>query len=90
MRYSCRATARIARNVIERIVIMNPTTTRFDRKHLPPCFIATQSPASEANSPPASARDAYERDYILKKLDKITETSAAPPKYWDWSAAPLP
>ena len=36
MRYSWPGNVRELRNVIERIVIMNPTTTRFDRKHLPP------------------------------------------------------
>src|SRR5207253_2847374 len=36
MRYSWPGNVRELRNVIERIVIMNPTTSRFDRKHLPP------------------------------------------------------
>src|SRR5437762_7087508 len=36
MRYSWPGNVRELRNVVERIVIMNPTTTRFDRKHLPP------------------------------------------------------
>ena len=36
MRYSWPGNVRELRNVIERIVIMNPTTTRFDAKHLPP------------------------------------------------------
>src|SRR5437868_9048409 len=36
MRYSWPGNVRELRNVIERIVIMNPTTTRFDSKHLPP------------------------------------------------------
>src|SRR6476661_8736603 len=36
MRYSWPGNVRELRNVIERIVIMNPTATRFDRKHLPP------------------------------------------------------
>ena len=36
MRYSWPGNVRELRNVIERIVIMNPTTTRFERKHLPP------------------------------------------------------
>jgi len=36
MRYSWPGNVRELRNVIERIVIMNPMTARFDRKHLPP------------------------------------------------------
>src|SRR6202000_3449059 len=36
MRYSWPGNIRELRNVIERIVIMNPTAHRFDRKHLPP------------------------------------------------------
>ncbi len=36
MRYSWPGNVREVRNVIERIVIMNPTTIRFERKHLPP------------------------------------------------------
>ena len=35
MRYSWPGNVRELRNVIERIVIMNPTTSKFDRKHLP-------------------------------------------------------
>src|ERR1700745_1061362 len=36
MRYSWPGNVREWHNVIERIVIMNPTTTRFENKHLPP------------------------------------------------------
>ena len=36
MRYAWPGNVRELRNVIERIVIMNPTTSRFERKHLPP------------------------------------------------------
>src|SRR4030088_344286 len=60
------------RNVIERIVIMNPTTTRFERKHLPPLVYrdgGRRAPKREFSTL-HQARDAYERDYILKKLDE--------------------
>jgi two-component system nitrogen regulation response regulator NtrX len=59
------------RNVIERIVIMNPTTTRFDRKHLPPLVHrdGTRRSIGAEFSTLHQARAAYERDYILKKLD---------------------
>jgi two-component system, NtrC family, nitrogen regulation response regulator NtrX len=59
------------RNVIERIVIMNPTTTRFDRKHLPP-LVHRDGPRRSIGAEFSTlhqARAAYERDYILKKLD---------------------
>jgi len=72
MRYSWPGNIRELRNVIERIVIMNPTTARFERKHLPPLVYrdgnrrASRSEFSTLHQ----ARDAYERDYILKKLDE--------------------
>jgi len=72
MHYSWPGNVRELRNVIERIVIMNPTTTRFDRKQLPPLVYRDGSRrASRAEfSTLHQARDAYERDYILKKLDE--------------------
>jgi len=72
MRYAWPGNVRELRNVIERIVIMNPTTFRFDRKHLPPLLHRDgnrRSPASEFSTL-HQARAAYERDYILKKLDE--------------------
>ena len=81
MRYSWPGNVRELRNVIERIVIMNPTTTRFDRKHLPPLVHRDGSRRSIGSefSTLHQARAAYERDYILKKLDdnhgNITRTA---------------
>jgi two-component system nitrogen regulation response regulator NtrX len=72
MRYSWPGNVRELRNVIERIVIMNPTTTRFDAKHLPPLVYrdgGRRAPKGEFSTL-HQARDAYERDYILKKLDE--------------------
>jgi two-component system, NtrC family, nitrogen regulation response regulator NtrX len=71
MRYSWPGNVRELRNVIERIVIMNPTTTRFDRKHLPPLVYrnGARRAVSTEFSTLQQARDAYERGYILKKLD---------------------
>ena len=72
MRYSWPGNVRELRNVIERIVIMNPTTTRFDRKHLPP-LVHREGGRRSGNgefSTLHQARAAYERDYILKKLDE--------------------
>jgi two-component system, NtrC family, nitrogen regulation response regulator NtrX len=72
MRYSWPGNVRELRNVIERIVIMNPTTTRFDRKHLPPLIHrdGSRRTAGPEFSTLHQARAAYERDYILKKLDE--------------------
>jgi len=72
MRYSWPGNVRELRNVIERVVIMNPTTTRFDRKHLPPLVYRNGNRRASGSefSTLHQARDAYERDYILKKLDE--------------------
>jgi two-component system nitrogen regulation response regulator NtrX len=70
MRYSWPGNVRELRNVIERIVIMNPTTSRFERKHLPPLVYRDGSRRSASEFMTLhQARAAYERDYILKKLD---------------------
>jgi two-component system, NtrC family, nitrogen regulation response regulator NtrX len=72
MRYSWPGNVRELRNVIERIVIMNPTTTRFDAKHLPPLVYrdgGRRIPKTDFSTL-HQARSAYERDYILKKLDE--------------------
>ena len=70
MRYSWPGNVRELRNVIERIVIMNPTTTRFERKHLPPLVYRDGTRRAGADFLTLhQARTAYERDYILKKLD---------------------
>jgi two-component system nitrogen regulation response regulator NtrX len=72
MRYSWPGNVRELRNVIERIVIMNPTTTKFERKHLPPLVYRDGGRRSAGTefSTLHQARSAYERDYILKKLDE--------------------
>jgi two-component system, NtrC family, nitrogen regulation response regulator NtrX len=72
MRYAWPGNVRELRNVIERIVIMNPTTSRFERKHLPPLVHrdANRRVAGSEGSTLHQARAAYERDYILKKLDE--------------------
>ena len=70
MSYSWPGNVRELRNVIERIVIMNPTTLRFDRKHLPPLVQRDGSRRGAEFSTLHEARAAYERDYILKKLDE--------------------
>src|SRR5215831_5313933 len=71
MRYAWPGNVRELRNVIERLVIMNPTVHKIERKHLPP--LVYREGAGRAASMFSSlhqARAAYERDYILKKLDE--------------------
>jgi two-component system, NtrC family, nitrogen regulation response regulator NtrX len=70
MRYSWPGNVRELRNVIERIVIMNPTVGRMERKHLPPLVHREGTRSVGQFSSLHQARAAYERDYILKKLDE--------------------
>ena len=67
------------RNLVERVLILNPKTQRIERKHLPMLVYRgpgklTESgrinPRGEEFSSLLEAREAYERDYILKKLDE--------------------
>jgi two-component system nitrogen regulation response regulator NtrX len=71
MRYSWPGNVRELRNVIERLVIMNPGVGKLERKHLPPLVYRDGSRRSLPEfSSLSQARAAYERDYILKKLDE--------------------
>src|SRR5580692_4123960 len=58
------------RNVIERVMILNPQTVRIERKHLPMLVFRGNSRKAEDFSSLHQAREAYERDYILKKIDE--------------------
>jgi len=81
IRYSWPGNVRELRNVIERIVIMNPTVQRIERKHLPSVLYRDGRRAPGDFSTLHQARSAYERDYILKKLDEnngnVSRTSEA-------------
>jgi len=66
------------RNLVERVLILNPKTLRIERKHLP--MLVYRDSARDANKASGrgeeftsllQAREAYERDYILKKLDEF-------------------
>src|SRR5712672_1251570 len=72
IRYAWPGNVRELRNVIERIVIMTPTTSRFERRHLPPRVYrdGNRKAAGTEGSTLHQARAAYERDYILKKVDE--------------------
>jgi two-component system nitrogen regulation response regulator NtrX len=68
------------RNVIERVLILNPKTQQIEAKHLPMLVQRTDTSArgeGNARTPNRDdtttlqqAREAYERDYILKELDR--------------------
>jgi two-component system nitrogen regulation response regulator NtrX len=69
--YAWPGNIRELRNVIERMVIMNPTIHRFERKHLPPLvYRDTRARHLPEASTLHQARSAYERDYILRKLNE--------------------
>ena len=72
MRYAWPGNVRELRNVIERIVIMNPTVLKLDRKQLPPLVYreGSRKNSGDSFSTLHQARAAYERDYILKTLDQ--------------------
>lgn len=59
------------RNLVERVLILNPRALRIERKHLPPLTQKTSGRGQEEFSSLQEARDAYERDYILKKMDEV-------------------
>jgi two-component system nitrogen regulation response regulator NtrX len=58
------------KNLIERVLILNPQAPRIERKHLPMLVHRGTSKRSEDFSTLHQAREAYERDYILKKIDE--------------------
>jgi two-component system nitrogen regulation response regulator NtrX len=68
------------RNLVERVLILNPKTQRIERKHLPMLVYRGPGKAESSRntgtrgeefSSLLQAREAYERDYILKKLDEF-------------------
>jgi two-component system nitrogen regulation response regulator NtrX len=58
------------KNVVERVLILNPRVLRIERKHLPPLTHKSGSRSTEGFSSLQQARDAYEREYILKKIEE--------------------
>jgi len=74
-RYSWPGNVRELRNLIERVVILNPQE-KIERRHLPP-LIFRQPRGAEGRAARTSgfstlqqARAAYEREFILKKLEE--------------------
>jgi two-component system nitrogen regulation response regulator NtrX len=58
------------KNVIERVLILNPRVLRIERKHLPPLTHKSGARSTEEFSTLQQARDAYEREYIQKKIEE--------------------
>jgi two-component system nitrogen regulation response regulator NtrX len=69
-RYHWPGNVRELKNVIERVLILNPRALRVERKHLPSLARKTAARAAEEFSTLQQARDAYEREYIQKKIEE--------------------
>jgi two-component system nitrogen regulation response regulator NtrX len=57
------------KNVLERVLILNPRVNRIERRHLPPLSQKSNKTTGEFSSL-QQARDAYEREYIQKKIEE--------------------
>ncbi len=74
--YNWPGNVRELRNVAERVLILTPKTTRIEVKHLPVLVQRTDGRSGrdtngrEEFTTLQQAREAYERDYILKELDR--------------------
>ena len=69
--YNWPGNVRELRNLVERVLILNPKTRRIERRHLP---LLVQRDGTRAGreefSSLTEARDTYEREYILRKVDE--------------------
>lgn len=70
MQYSWPGNVRELKNVLERVLILNPHISRIERRHLPMLVHRRRNHGSEDFSSLQQAREAYEREYILKKIDE--------------------
>ena len=81
-KYHWPGNVRELRNLVERVMILNPKIQRIERKHLPMLVYRDAGKTAGQNAAQGSgrgeefatlleAREAYERDYILKKLDEF-------------------
>jgi two-component system, NtrC family, nitrogen regulation response regulator NtrX len=68
--YQWPGNVRELKNLIERVLILNPRVLRIERKHLPALSHKAGSRSVEEFSSLQQARDAYEREYILKKIEE--------------------
>lgn len=77
-KYHWPGNVRELRNLVERVLILNPKIQRIERKHLPMLVYRDAGKTAgqtagrgEEFATLLEAREAYERDYILKKLDEF-------------------
>ena len=74
--YSWPGNVRELRNLVERLLILNPRVQRLERRHLPILMLRDgvrtggRDGAPETPQTLVEAREAYERDYILKKVEE--------------------
>lgn len=68
--YSWPGNVRELRNVLERVIILNPQATCIERRHLPMLVHRRREKQREDFTSLQEAREAYEREYILKKIDE--------------------
>jgi two-component system, NtrC family, nitrogen regulation response regulator NtrX len=77
-KYQWPGNVRELRNLVERVLILNPKVQRIEKKHLP--MLVYRGPKLDSGkinvkadefSSLVEAREAYERDFILKKLDEV-------------------
>jgi two-component system nitrogen regulation response regulator NtrX len=83
VKYSWPGNVRELKNLMERVVIMT-SAVRIELRHLPAVLLREGPPSEESSTLPSSlesARKAYERDFILRKLEEnhgnITHTARA-------------
>ncbi len=69
MQYHWPGNVRELRNIVERVLILNPQVRRIEKKHLPALVHRTAARPEEFQSL-QHAREAYERDYILRKIEE--------------------
>jgi two-component system nitrogen regulation response regulator NtrX len=74
-KYHWPGNVRELRNILERVLILNPKVQFIEAKHLPMLVqrtdgVTQRSGAREEFTTLQQAREAYERDYILKELDR--------------------
>jgi two-component system nitrogen regulation response regulator NtrX len=71
VRYTWPGNIRELRNLVERVVIMNPAVPKLERKHLPTLIYREGGRRNLGEfSSLHEARASYEREYIVKKLDE--------------------
>ena len=69
-RYRWPGNVRELKNVIERVLILNPRVLRIEHKHLPPLTHKAGARSTYEFSSLQQAREAYEREYIQKKIEE--------------------